>query len=619
MDRQPRTRDGYGPGTFTDEEFQPAPDEAARIFRLLADQTPGFLTAGGRVLLGKVRFTGEPYPVIPGPVKSVPIAAALHAMTGVLADEILSLRGHRNPSRRICVNTTHSALWLSTASTAYLDGRPILSFLSDGTLSKVVPNWQNPNQLRPMGLRGTSIYPTRIKGRWYLLHGSLDAAPMLRNLGIDPDGAVEEGAATTPAKAYEHIARTVAAHSPEELEYKNMTAGFCGSICFTPSEWASSSMGKALAGRPLVDVERLEPGCYCAASLPPVGFPAFFGDAAAAAAGSPSPSPSPSRRPLEGVKVLELARIIAAPEIGAVLASYGADVIRVNAPHLPDMSVLQVSLNAGKRTIALDLREEGDRRKMETLLGDADVFIQGFRPGTLKRFGLGEHDVLSVAAKRGKGIVYVAESCYGAEGLYSSRPGWQQVADCASGLAHVMGRSYGLGDGECVLPSLPISDMMCGLVGAVGVMMALRDRAVKGGSYVVRPALVRGNMFALSGEVGLYSPEVVRHCQERFAWSEMRAQHHVLDLLKAVWEGWQRDELMRERYLREGNREFWQSWEKSAFGPGGGMRLSILKPVVRFQTLNLDGHQEIEKETAPGWTSPSVPYCFHDKDEVHFD
>lgn len=591
MDQQPRTRDGYGPGTFTDREFQPAPDEAARIFRLLADQTPGFTT--DHLLLDKVRFTGEPYPVIPGPFKSVPIAAALHAMSGILADEILSLRGHPNASREICINTTHSALWLSTASAVYLDGDPILSFLSDRTLNKVVPNWQNSNQLRPIGLRGTSIYPTRTKDRWYLLHGSLDAPPMLKNLGIDPD---KEGI-DTPAKAYEYIGRTAALYSPEELEYKNLMAGFCGSICFTPSEWETSSMGKVLGERPLVDVEQQSAGYY-AVALPRVAFPAL------GAVG----------KPLEGVKVLELARIIAAPEIGALLASYGADVVRVNAPHLPDMNLLQVSMNAGKMTIALDLREEGDRQKMRNLLEDADVFIQGFRPGRLKRFGLGEDDVLSVAARRGKGIVYVTESCYGAEGLYASRPGWQQVADCASGAAHVMGRSCGLENGECVLPSLPISDMMCGLAGAVGVMMGLRDRAVKGGSFVVRPVLVKGNMFALSEEVGLYSPEVVKDCQERFGWSEMRAEHHVLDLLKTVWEGWKGDELMRE-YLREQNGEFWQSWEKSPFG--SGMRLSILKPVVSFRTLK-DGNQEIEKGVAPEWTSPSVPYCFHDKNEVYF-
>ncbi|KAK3997894.1 succinate--hydroxymethylglutarate CoA-transferase [Cladorrhinum sp. PSN332] len=612
MDHQPRIPDVYGPGTFTDREYLPVPTEAARIFQLLVDQTPGFTTAGSgssSSLLSKVKFAGEEYPLIPGPIKSVPIAAALHAMLGILADEILSIRGCQptdnlsSPKqRKIKVNTTQTALWLSTASAVYLGGSSVINLFFNRALNKLVPDWQNGTLARPIDLRGTGIYPTRVPGKWYLLHGSLNIPPMLRNLGIDPDKAGID----TPKKAYEYIRGKTSEYSGEELEYKNLVGGFCGSICFTPGEWASTSMGRVLGERPLIDVvssssSSCSPHRHFVDLLPRTIFPSlpFSG----------------SDKPLAGVKVLELARIIAAPQLGVLLASYGADVIRVNAPHLPDMNMLQLSFNCGKRTIALDLRDSEDREKMHQLLREADVFVQGFRPGRLAQFGLSEDDVLGVAAERGRGIVYVAENCYGAEGVYASRPGWQQVADCASGAAHVMGRAYGLEDGECVLPSLPISDMICGLVGAVGVMMALRDRAVKGGSYVVRPALVRGNMFALSEEVGLYQPEVVKECQERFKWREMRGEHHVLDLLKTVWDGWEGNEVTRE-YLSEGNEEVWQTWEKSAFG--GGMRLSVLKPVVRFEIEEGEEKGRLEGGVTPEWTSPSVPYGFHDKDAVRF-
>ncbi|KAK4166931.1 succinate--hydroxymethylglutarate CoA-transferase [Cladorrhinum sp. PSN259] len=598
---QPRTPEIYGPGTFTDREYLAVPDEAARIFRLLVQQTPGFTT--DPVLLAKAHFTGEEYNVIPGPIKSVPIAAALHAMTGILADEILSLRRdgqlNSNTSRKIKVNTTHTALWLSTASSVYLGGVPAIKLFFNRTLNKLIPDWQRGSLKRPIDLRGTGIYPTNKPGKWYLLHGSMHVPAMLRNLGINPD---EEGIDTLD-EAYAYISKTTTLYSPEELEYKNLISGFCGSICFTPAEWSFTSMGKASASRPLIDVV---PQPKHSVSLPPAPFSRL-------SAGSIGPI-----KALAGIKVLELARIIAAPQVGAILASYGADVIRVNAPHLPDMNMLQLAFNAGKRTICLDLRDENDKKKMFELLEDADVFIQGFRPGRLAQFGLSEDDVLAVAAsrKKKKGIVYVAESCYGPEGVYASRPGWQQVADCASGLAYVMGRAYGLEEGgECVLPSLPISDMVCGVVGAVGVMMGLRDRAVKGGSYIVRPALVRGNMFALSEEVGLYQPEVVKNCQERFKWGEMRAGHHVLDLLKIVWEGWEGNDVMKE-YLREDNKVLWQTWEKSEFG--GGMRLSVLKPVVRFESEDGGEKDGLERGVTPEWTSPSVPYGFHDKDTVCF-
>ncbi|KAK4223196.1 succinate--hydroxymethylglutarate CoA-transferase [Podospora fimiseda] len=580
---QPRVPNVYGPGTFTDRECLPVPDEAARLLRLLINQTPNFNSDPS-----KVQFTGEPYPLIPGPLKSVPLAAALHGISALLADEILSLRQQSSPSNRtITISTTQTTLWLSTASSAYLDSKPLINLFFNRTLGKYLPDWQQSTLINPIDLRGTGIYPTSSPGKWYLLHGSLNPPPMLRNLGIDPTHRPE---IDTPQKAYNYIRQHTTKYSAEELEYKNLVSGFCGSICFTPKEWSETTMAKALSSRPLIDVT----------SQPDYAIPI-----------PPTPFPSDGSKPLSGIKVLELGRIIAAPQIGCILASYGAEVIRVNAPHLPDMNMLQVSFNAGKTTIALDLRLKDDRVKMYELLKGADVFIQGFRPGRLKQFGLGEDDILNVGAKRGKGIVYVAENCFGSEGVYASRPGWQQVADCTSGAAYVMGRAYGLPDGECVLPSLPVSDMMCGLVGAVGVMMGLRDRAVKGGSYIVRPALVKGNMVMLSQEVGLYSPEVVKECQERFKWKEMRGEHHVLDLLRIVWGGWEGNEVMKE-YLREDNEEVWKIWEKSEFG-GGKARLGVLKPVVRFEKEG-----KLEDGVSPEWTSASVPYGFHDKETVRF-
>ncbi|KAK0712739.1 CoA-transferase family III domain-containing protein [Lasiosphaeria miniovina] len=597
--QEPREYGVYGPGTYADQTFTTVPDDTERIFRLLASQTPGFTQ--DEALLSKVRFVGEEYPVLPGPIKAVSVAAAVHAMAGVIADEILAMRGLENKAREVTISTTHAAFWLGTAAVLYLDGQSLASLGQQKKLKSLLPDWERGWHSTPLKLRATGIYPTRTPDVWYCLHGSMNVPPMLRSLGIDPG----EPGIDTNDKAAAHIAAVAAQHSAEELEMRNLLGGFCGSICFTPQGWADSPMGKALAAHPLVNVRPQTHSQHTApVPFPPLPRPTEGGDGIAE-----------DNRPLAGIKVVELTRVIAGPQIGAMLAAFGADVIRVSAPHLPDLNTLQLTLNAGKQTVGLDLRDAGDRARLQTLVEQADVFVQGFRPGRLAAapYNLGIEDLLGMAARRDRGIVYVSESCYGPDGYYAERPGWQQVADCAAGAAHVTGRALGLSGSECVLPPLPISDMTAGAVGAVGAMLALRDRARHGGSYAVHSALVAANTYALSREVGLYAPETVRVCQQRFRWPEMRAHHHVLDLLQMVWHGWTATEPLTS-YLREDSGWF-QTFDESAFTAGDGkrLRLSILRPVVRFV---VDGEEEAGVE--PRWLSPSVLHAHQSKDLVGF-
>lgn len=568
--------DVYGPGTFTDKSFTPVPEDTQRIFRLIASQTPGFTQDDA--LLSKVQFTGEDYPVIPGPIKAVSVAAALHAMTGVLADEILALRGVKNDERRITINTTHVALWFGCVATVYLNGVDCLSLSKTGEIKKLVPDWERGWTDTPLKYRTTALYPTGNPEVWYSLHGSLSAEPVLRSIGIDP---------AAPIKTNEDAARLIAEHtsklSPEKLEMTNLLNGFCGSICFTPKQWRESEMGRTLAAHPLVNVKAQDH----AVPTPPVAFPPL--------------NPS-DRRPLAGVKVVEMTRVIAGPQIGTILASYGADVIRVNPPHLPDITILQLTLNAGKRTIAIDLRKDDEAALLKSLVGECDVFIQGFRLNKMPKYGLGLNDLLKVAGARGKGIVYVSENCYGPDGYYAERPGWQQIADAAAGSAYVTGRSLKLPDNEAVLPSLPISDMSTGVLGAVGAMLGLKRRATEGGSYYAHASLTGVNAYALTEEIGLYPESTVEECKERFAWGEMRGQHHVLDLLVTVWKGWK--QVLGDYLQPEGG--WFQSFENSAFG---GQRLSVLKPVVKI---------EGDEGTTPQWSSGSTPYGYEKAQEVKF-
>lgn len=575
MSQEPRIPDVYGPGTHSDRTFVPVPQDTQRIFRLIASQTPGFTQDDS--ILSKVRFTGDEFPVISGPIKAVSVAAALHAMAGVVADEILTLRGVENKERRVTVNTTHAGLWFGNIATAYVGGKDALALAKSGELKTLLPDWERGWVDTPLKYRTTGLYPTSDPDVWYSLHGSMNAEPVLKSIGVDPSEAI-----TSNEEAAAHVAKFTSKLSPEKLEFTNLVSGNCGSICFTPKQWNETEMGKSLAAHPLINV-KAQPQ---AIPTPPVAFP---------------PLDPTDKRPLAGIKVVEMTRVIAGPQIGTILSSFGADVIRVNPPHLPDINIMQLTLNAGKRTIAIDLRKPEHAAIVKSLIAQADVFIQGFRLNKMPKFGLGLNDILKMAGERGRGIVHVSENCYGPDGYYAERPGWQQIADAAAGSAYVTGRSLNLPNNEAVLPSLPVSDMTTGVLGAVGALLALRDRATKGGSYAVHASLVAVNAFALRSDVGLYSPETVAECARRFQWAEMRGSHHVLDLMMTVWDGWKR--VLGRELAEDGG--WYQSFETSAFD---GNKLSILRPVVRLS----------DDEVTPRWKTPSVPYAYEKAEAVKF-
>lgn len=258
------------------------------------------------------------------------------------------------------------------------------------------------------------------------------------------------------------------------------------------------------------------------------------------------------------------------------------------------MQVLQIVLNAGKRTIDLDITKTEDMARLHELLIDADIFIQGFRMESLKRKGLGLHDLLELAAKRNKGIIYVDENAYGPDGPFHTRPGWQQIGDAASGSSYVMGRSQGHEEGKSVLPPLPVSDMVTGIVGALAAMMAVRDRATKGGSYHVTSSLVAADAISLTQDVGLYPLDVVKEAAERLAFHGSSPEQYVSEILSSVVNGWKK---ALPGYLDEDSK-FMTTFEGGFWG-----RHTILKPVARLD----------DEESTARWTSPPVPHCHHDR------
>ena len=106
--------------------------------------------------------------------------------------------------------------------------------------------------------------------------------------------------------------------------------------------------------------------------------------------------------------------------------------LKITSPHLSDVPFFQVDGNMGKHAAEIDLKTSQGRQTFETLLADADVVLDGYRPGALERLGYGSAALARIAKERGHGIVYVNENCFGYEGEWASRPGWQQIADCVS-------------------------------------------------------------------------------------------------------------------------------------------------------------------------------------------
>jgi crotonobetainyl-CoA:carnitine CoA-transferase CaiB-like acyl-CoA transferase len=213
-----------------------------------------------------------------------------------------------------------------------------------------------------------------------------------------------------------------------------------------------------------------------------------------------SQSPAGTPRPLEGVRVLELAQLVAAPTAAALLGYFGADVVKVEEPAAGDpLRTWRVTDDAGtsfwwrslarnKRCITLDLRREEGRDVARRLAARADVLVESFRPGTLERWGLGPEVLLADNPR----LVIARVSGFGQTGPYAQRPGYASIAEAYGGLRHLTGFP-----GEPpVRANLSLGDTLAGLHAAFGVVLALRARETTGRGQIVDVALTE-SVFAM--------------------------------------------------------------------------------------------------------------------------
>src|SRR5947208_6597677 len=201
------------------------------------------------------------------------------------------------------------------------------------------------------------VYPAR-NGRWSYLHCNFPnhRAAALRVLGVPEDR--------------EAVRQAVAKWDALDLEDAILAAKGAGGMVRTMEEWAKHPQAAAIASLPLLEIVKI--GASAPEKLPE-------GD-----------------RPLSGIRVLDLTRVLAGPTCARTLAEHGADVLKITAAHLPSLGHQEFDTGHGKLSALLDLRTTGDSETLRGLVREADVFSQGYRPGSLAGRGLSPQELASI-------------------------------------------------------------------------------------------------------------------------------------------------------------------------------------------------------------------------------
>jgi crotonobetainyl-CoA:carnitine CoA-transferase CaiB-like acyl-CoA transferase len=302
-------------------------------------------------------------------------------------------------------------------------------------------------------------------GRWVRIHANFPhhRSGVLALLACDDDRAA--------------VARALMAWEAEAFETAAAEAGLVATMSRSFVEWDTHPQGRAIADLPLFTIEKI-------GEAPPM--PLAIAD-----------------RPLAGIKVLDLTRVIAGPVCGRTLAVHGADVLLVSAPHLPAMAPLVMDSGRGKLSTHLDLRDTHARAALTALLRNADMFVQGYRPGAIAASGFGPRD----AARIRPGIIYVSLCAYGHAGPWAGRRGFDSLVQNANGLNAAEAEAAGAAEPK-PLPAQAL-DHGTGYLMAFAAMSALARRAEEGGSWHVRASLAQtGHWFRNLGRVdGLACPD----------------------------------------------------------------------------------------------------------------
>jgi crotonobetainyl-CoA:carnitine CoA-transferase CaiB-like acyl-CoA transferase len=379
-------------------------------------------SAGGDASsLDALALTGEE-PQLPSSFRVGAAAQVSVAATGLAAAEIWKLRSGQ--SQDIAVDMRHAVVECRSERYLRVDGKP------------PPPAWD--------AIAG--VYKTRDQ-RFVRLHTNFphhrDAVCTVLNCKAERD----------------EVQAALMQWDGEAFETAAYAQGGVVSLMRAHEEWSATPHAKALAGLPLISIEKIGEG-------------------------APKPWPQ-GEQPLAGIRVLDLSRVIAGPVAGRTLAVHGADVLLISGPRLPAIPWLTIDTGRGKLSSFVELRSEKGRAVLRDLLAQADIFSQGYRPSSIASLGFSPEE----AARINPGIVYVTLSAYGHSGPWAGRRGFDSLVQTATGFNHAEGRAAGL-DGPKELPAQML-DHATGYFMAFGAMMAKARQAREGGSWHVRVSLAQ--------------------------------------------------------------------------------------------------------------------------------
>ena len=379
------------------------------------------LAGGPRDALDSVTLTGEE-PQLPSSFRVAAAAQSSVTAAGLAAAHLWQLRSGQ--SQQVAVDMRHAVVECRSERYLRLDGKP------------PPPAWD--------AIAG--VYRTRDR-RFVRLHTNFphhrEAVCQVLNCKAERD-AVQAALMQWDAEPFETAAYAAA-----------------GVVAMMRSheEWSELPAAKALAPLPVLTIEKI---------------------------GEAAPKPwLRGNRPLAGLRVLDLSRVIAGPVAGRTLAAHGADVMLISGPDLPAIPWLTIDTGRGKLTSFVDLKSEQGRAQLRDLLTEADIFSQSYRPLALAHLGFSPQD----AATINPGIVYVSLSAYGHAGPWAERRGFDSLVQTATGFNHAEGQAAGL-DGAKELPA-QILDHTTGYLMAFGAMMAKARQSREGGSWHVRVSLAQ--------------------------------------------------------------------------------------------------------------------------------
>jgi crotonobetainyl-CoA:carnitine CoA-transferase CaiB-like acyl-CoA transferase len=440
----------------------------------------------------EVDIRGAYDPILPTPFRITETATAALGAIGLAVNDLWELRTGRRQA--IGIDTRRATASLRSGHYLVMEGKPV-DFGRNGIMG---------------------VYQAK-DGRWSYLHCNF---PNHREAALKVLGVPEDRDA---------VRKAVAKWDALELEEAIIAAKGAGGMARSMAEWAQHPQAQAIAQLPLMEIVKI-------------------GESA------PEPLP-PGKRPLSGIRVLDLTRVIAGPTCARTLAEHGADVLKITGAHLPSLGRQEYDTGHGKLSAHLDLRQPKDVETLKALVRETDVFSQGYRPGTLAARGFSPEEL----AQLRPGIVAVSLCAFSHVGPWASRRGFDTVVQTVSGITTRQAEVFpGKEPGPQFYPVSAI-DFLTGYLMATGAMVALARRAREGGSWLVRISLAQvGRWLVSRGEV----PESeLKNVPAEFTPAEL------------------------------------DRWSMVSETPVG--RLRHLSPVLELS------------ETAPRWDRPTVPLGYH--------